>query len=95
MAEKENKEIKKAIEILEEMSMDEKEWELYQSRKMAEIDYNSKIALAREEEIKNGKEEGKEEIAKKLIKMGMEINQIAKITGLSKEKIEKLKNNNN
>ena len=62
---------------------------------MAEIDYNSKIALAREEEIKNGKEEGKEEIAKKLIKMGMEINQIAKITGLSKEKIEKLKNNNN
>ena len=95
MAEKENKEIKKAIEILEEMSMDEKEWELYQSRKMAEIDYNSKIALAREEGIKNGKEEGKEEIAKKLIEMGMEINQIAKITGLSKEKIEKLKNNNN
>ena len=95
MAEKENKEIKNAIEILEEMSMDEKEWELYQSRKMAEIDYNSKIALAREEEIKNGKEEGKEEIAKKLIEMGMEINQIAKITGLSKEKIEKLKNNNN
>ena len=95
MAEKENKKIKKAIEILEEMSMDEKEWELYQSRKMAEIDYNSKIALAREEGIKNGKEEGKEEIAKKLIEMGMEINQIAKITGLSKEKIEKLKNNNN
>ena len=54
MAEKENKEIKKAIEILEEMSMDEKEWELYQSRKMAEIDYNSGIASAREE----GREEG-------------------------------------
>lgn len=61
MAEKENKEIKKAIEILEEMSMDEKEWELYQSRKMAEIDYNSGIASAREE----GREEGEKAGIKK------------------------------
>lgn len=61
MAEKENKEIKKAIEILEEMSMDEKKWELYQSRKMAEIDYNSGIASAREE----GREEGEKAGIKK------------------------------
>lgn len=61
MAEKENKKIKKAIEILEEMSMDEKEWELYQSRKMAEIDYNSGIASAREE----GREEGEKAGIKK------------------------------
>ena len=58
MAEKENKEIKKAVEILEEMSMDEKEWELYQSRKMAEIDYNSGIASAREEGEKVGIKKG-------------------------------------
>ena len=43
------------------MSMDEKEWELYQSRKMAEIDYNSGIASAREE----GREEGEKAGIKK------------------------------
>ena len=86
MAEKENKEIKKAIEILEEMSMDEKEWELYQSRKMAEIDYNSKIALAREE----GEKRKSKEIAKKLIETGMDLKQVGKITGLSEKEIKKI-----
>ena len=86
MAEKENKEIKKAIEILEEMSMDEKEWELYQSRKMAEIDYNSGIALAREE----GEKRKSKEIAKKLIETGMDLKQVGKITGLSEKEIKKI-----
>ena len=86
MAEKENKEIKKAIEILEEMSMDEKEWELYQSRKMAEIDYNSGIALAREA----GEKRKSKEIAKKLIETGMDLKQVGKITGLSEKEIKKI-----
>ena len=49
MAKKENKEIKKAIEIIDEMSMDEKEWELYESRRLAIMDYNTGIEEAKEE----------------------------------------------
>ena len=105
MASKENKEIKKALEILDEMSMDEKEWEEYQSRFMAELDYNSGIATARadgekaglEKGLKEGKKEGikenKIEIAKKLIKMNMDLKQIKEITGLSIEELENIKSN--
>ena len=54
MAKKENKEIKKAIEIIDEMSMDEKEWELYESRRLAIMDYNTGIKEAKEEGIQEG-----------------------------------------
>ena len=106
MASKENKKIKKALEILDEMSMDEKEWEEYQSRFMAELDYNSGIATARadgekaglekglEEGLKEGKKEGSKEksveIAKKLIKMGMKLQKIEEVTGLTESEIKKL-----
>ena len=49
MAKKRNKEIKKAIDIIDEMSMDEKEWELYESRRLAIMDYNTGIEEATEE----------------------------------------------
>lgn len=99
MAEKENKEIKKAKEIIEEMSMDPKEWELYESRRLAIMDYNTGMHQAKidgkEEGIKQGIKEGqskeKIEIAKKLIKLGMTVEEIEKITELSKEEIEKLR----
>ena len=105
MASKENKEIKKSLEILDEMSMDEKEWEEYQSRFMAELDYNSGIATARadgekaglEKGLKEGKKEGikenKIEIAKKLIKMNIDLKQIKEIIGLSIEELENIKSN--
>ena len=82
MAKKENKEIKKAIDIIDEMSMDEKEWELYMSRKFAIMDYNTGIREAKEEE--------KIEIAKKLLGKNMPIKEIEEITGLTKEEIQKL-----
>ncbi len=53
MAKEKHKEIEKAIEVIDEMSMDPKEWELYESRRRAEILYNWDISAAREE----GKEE--------------------------------------
>ena len=52
MAKKENKEIKKAMEIIDEMSMDEKEWELYESRRLAIMDYNTGILEAEERGLK-------------------------------------------
>lgn len=94
MAKKENKEIKKAMDIIDEMSMDEKEWELYQSRKMAIMDYNTGIYEAKEEGKEEGLKEGERrkqiEIAKELLKLGMSIEDIQKATKLTIEEIKKL-----
>ena len=54
MAKKESKEIKKAIEIIDEMSMDPKEWELYESREKAIMNYNSGMKAAERRGMKNG-----------------------------------------
>jgi predicted transposase/invertase (TIGR01784 family) len=48
------------------------------------------IKIGEEKGIKKGKIEGKIETAKELLKMGIEIEKIAKATGLKKEEIEKL-----
>ena len=56
------------MEIIDEMSMDEKEWELYESRRLAIMDYNTGILEAEERGIKQrkkGTELQKEEITKK------------------------------
>lgn len=98
MAKKENKEIKKAMKIIDEMSMDEKEWELYQSRKMAIMDYNTGIREAKEEGkiegkiegIKKGERKKQIEIAKELLKLGMSIENIQKATKLTIDEIKKL-----
>ena len=66
MAKKENKEVKKAIEVIDEMSMDPKEWELYESREKAIMNYNSGMKSAerrgmekrtKKAEWRNGKKE--------------------------------------
>ena len=106
MAVEKNKKIKKAVEIVDTMSMDPKEWELYRSREMAILNYNIAMQNSKKqgEEIgeKRGKEIGKEEgrkeasklIAKKLLNIGIEVDKIIEATGLSKEEIEKIKDNN-
>ena len=58
MARKKNKEIDKAIDIIDQMSMDEKEWNLYISRQRAIWDYNTGMRTAKEEGMKKGVEEG-------------------------------------
>lgn len=90
MAKKENEEIRKAMDIIDEMSMDEKEWELYQSRKMAIMDYNTGIYETTEKGKEEGERKSKIEIAKKLLKMKIPIEQIMEATGLTKEEIENL-----
>ncbi len=50
---KESKEIQKAIDVIDRMSMDSKEWDLYESRQKALINYNSGLTAAKEK----GKEE--------------------------------------
>lgn len=91
MAKKENKEIKKAMDIIDEMSMDEKEWELYWSRKFAIMDYNTGIREAKEEGLEEGMKEGKMQDARELLKMGMSVEDVQKVTKLEKKEIEKLR----
>ena len=99
LAEKENKEIEKAINTLDFLSKDPKERERHNSIVMAE--YNRLVSEqnffeeGKEKGRKEGKIEGKREekieIVKKMLKEKLPIEMIEKLTGLSKEEIEKLK----
>ena len=99
MAEKENEELKKAIEIIDQMSMDEKEWEMYLSREKAIINYNSGLSRAKLDGIQEGIEQGIEkgvekkskEIVAQMLKMDMDDDTICKVAQIDKEKLKKLK----
>lgn len=95
MAKKQTPEIRQAIELIKKMSMDEKEWRLYQSREMAIMDYNVGMRKSKEEGLAEGRQEGERkkqiEITKELLKLGMTTEDIEKVTKLSKEEIEKCK----
>ena len=94
MASKENENIKKVVEDLDEMSADENERLEAYKRKLAVWDYNVSIAEATErgkaEGLEEGSEKSKREIARNMKKEGMEIETIMRITKLSKEEIEAL-----
>ena len=102
LAEKENKEIKKAMNTLDFISEDPKERERHNSIIMAEYNrltsehnfFEAGVEEGIEKGIEKGKEEGKEEerkeIAKKLLKIRIPIEQIIETTGLTKQEIEEL-----
>ena len=94
---KENEEIKEAVEQLTQMSADEYERELYEIRERSRLTYNTEMNEARrkglEEGIEKGEKESKSKIAKKLLERKMSTKEIAEITGLKEEEIEKLKDN--
>ena len=91
LAEKENKEIKRAINTLDFLSKDPKERERHNSIVMAE--YN--ILVSEHNFFEDGKNEGKREekleIAKEMLKEKMPIEIIIKLTKLTKEEIQNLK----
>lgn len=95
MAEKKNKEVKRAVEELDEMSMDKAERERYEAILKAKFNYNTSMYNMREEGLNAGKKEEKIEIAKKLLKMNLDINKIREATELSLQEIEELSQNNN
>ena len=87
LAEKENKEIKKAMNTLDYISSDPKERERHNSVIMDE--YNRLIS--EQNFFEAGKEEGIIETAKEMLKENIPIETIMEITELTKEEIEKLK----
>ena len=82
MASKKNKTIEKVVEDLDEMSADENERLEAYKRKLAIWDYNLNI--------KEAQKEGVRQIAKKMKEEGDTIEHIMKITGLTKEEVEKI-----
>ena len=91
---KENPEIKKANEEYEYLTGEEAERRIAFLREKAIKDEKSAILGAREEGIKEGRAEGEKrkqiEVVKKLLKRGMTIEEVAEISELEKEEIEKL-----
>ena len=87
LAEKENKEIKKAMNTLDYISADPRERERHNSIIMAE--YNR--LTSEQNFFEAGKEEGIIETAKEMLKEDIPIETIEKVTKLSREEIEKLK----
>ena len=82
-----NEQIKKAREELDKIRANKALMNEILAKELAENDYAS--AMARAE--RKGKLENKKEIAKNLLKINMSIEQIAEVTGLSRDEILKLK----
>lgn len=82
----ENEKVKKAEEELEYLSGDEAERRIAYLRETAEIDRKFAMTAARDQ----GRIKEKIEVAKKMLAENMDINLIIKITGLTKDEIEKL-----
>ena len=90
LAEKENKEIRRAINTLDFLSKDPKERERHNSIVMAE--YNRLVSEHNffEDGKNEGKKEEKIEIAKELLKRNIPIEEVAEITKLTIEEVKKL-----
>ena len=94
----ENNEIKKAKEVLETISKDEKEIRLAELREKYRMDQHAIRLAGYDKGLKEGIEQGieqgimqeRKEIVKKLLKNEVSLEQIAKITDLSKEEIENI-----
>ena len=83
MAEKKNNTLKRARIEMDHLTGDEEVRRLAELREKWEMDYVSGIDYA--------EKRAKTEIAKKLIELGVEDNKIIEATGLTKEEIEKIK----
>jgi predicted transposase/invertase (TIGR01784 family) len=81
-------EIGMATNILTSISKDERERAIFRSRQMYQRDMDHERAVARKE----GRSEGRSEIARNLLFMGLSTNDIAKATELSVAEIEALRN---
>ena len=102
----ENREIKKAKEVLETISQDEKEIRLAELREKYRMDQHAIRLAGYDKGLKEGSEQGieqgitrgieqgimqeRKEIVENLLKNEVSLEQIAKITDLSKEEIENI-----
>lgn len=97
MSKLDNPEVKKAMELVEEIMADPKERELYEARKMAKFNYDTAMAYANEKGMEEGINAGirKERIknAKKMKELKMSDEQICDILNINKEELKILLEN--
>jgi len=86
MSKLDNPEVKKAIELVEEIMTDPKEREIIEARKMAKFNYDTGIAYAKEE----GKKLEKKANAKRMKELKMSDEQICHILNINKEELKEL-----
>ena len=91
MACESNDKIREAREQLDKIMADEELWDKIRLQESFELDQNTSLANAKAEGMAEGKHDEKLETAKNMLKLGFDIETIAKVTGLSAEEIEKLK----
>lgn len=92
MSETENNEsLKKAQELLAQISADEKEQELAFQRLIYIMDQKAIEAAGFDKGIKQGEKNEKIKIAKSLLNKKIDINIIIEVTKLTKEEIEEIK----
>ena len=87
MAEKE-KEIKEAIETLEDISSDEEKERIAELRQKYIIDRTSEIRTAKEIGVKEGMKKGIKDVAKKMLQKDIPMEIISELTGLTEEEIK-------
>jgi predicted transposase/invertase (TIGR01784 family) len=85
-----NEKIKKAKEVLEEISQDEREAYLAELREKYIMDQKAIEGAGFDKGMKQGIEQGMRIIAQKMKEKGKSIDEIMEITELTKEEIEKL-----
>lgn len=83
--------INAAKKLLEEMSQDEHERYLAELRQKYIMDQKAIADRGLEKGLEKGIERGIEQVAKNMLKKGVEIDFIMEVTNLSKERIESLK----
>ena len=91
MAEKKNDTLKKAREEMNYLTGDAAIRRLAELREIWELDYNSGVDYAKKE----GRQEAKIEMTKKLLELNVDIDKILKATGLTKEELDKIIKENN
>ena len=91
MAEEKNRTLQKAREKMDYLTGDAAVRRLAELREIWELDYNSDINYAKDEGRIEGEHKKSMEIAKKLLKLQMPIEQISEITNLTEEEIKNMK----
>ncbi len=89
----EDENINKAKKVLETISQDERERRLTELREKYRMDQHAIMLAGYDKGLKEGIEQEKQQVAKKLLEMNLPLKQIIEVTGLSKEEIEKITKN--
>ena len=86
----ENKDIKEAKEELERISQDDILRRMAFKAELERMDHAQLMYEAKRDGKKEGAKEKQIQIAKNMLKKGMNVSDIIEITGLTKEEVEKL-----